>query len=285
MDQLTLFGGSCIVGASLQWGGLRMRRRVLGLVIGAVCLLCAVTAGARAPDRAGVVAETKRDLARVAAADRAALDQAMAKLGWVPVPVVAEGVQGGDDGAGAAAGTPGALVDASYVSVWLSAYRHEDWPMLTVFGSYHWRSCHFATLHGSYDLLGLDWVDPGLTLLDLGTTDSNRNWYRGENPFQQSAVFNTKDPLKKSGLWPACDGGTLDGSAFVVFDVDSAVTDRILQFNTRYDHTYMVRTTKETWSAGLTWDPALQGNVSYTVETAAEERIWSKGAFLSVLWQ
>lgn len=274
-----------------------MRRRVVGLVAGAACVLCAVTATARAPqERARVVAETKRELARVAAGDRAAQDRVMAGLGWVKVPVVAEGPAGGGTAGTQAPGAqapdtqapgaqaPGALVDAGYLSVWLSAYRHEDWPMLTVFGSYHWRSCHFSTLHGSYDVLGLDWADSDLTLIDLGASDGQRIWYRGENPFQRSAVFNAKDPLKRSGLWPTCDSGTLDGSAFVVFDVGNADAGRILQFNTRYDHTYMVKTTKETWSAGLTWDHALKGNVSYTVDVATEERDWSKGAFLSVWW-
>ncbi|HYF79398.1 MAG TPA: hypothetical protein VD973_20020 [Symbiobacteriaceae bacterium] len=263
-----------------------MRRRVVGLVIGAACILCAVSAGARAPqDRARVVAETRLALTGAAVADKAALDRAMAGLGWVPLPVVAQGERGETEGTGPSGGAPGALVDGSYLSMWLTAYRHEEWPMLTVFGSYHWRSCHFATLHGSYDVLGLDWADTDLALIDLGTNDGYRIWYRGESPFQRSAVFNAKDPLKKSGLWPTCDGGTLDGSAFVVFDVGNADTERLLQFNARYDHTYMVKTTKETWSAGLSWEPALKGNVSYTVEVAAEERVWSKGAYLSVRWQ
>ncbi|MDF2627239.1 MAG: hypothetical protein K0R39_1070, partial [Symbiobacteriaceae bacterium] len=216
-----------------------MKRQMVGLVACAAWFLCALTAGAGAPrGRAEVLAETKRELATMAGVDRAALDKVMAGLGWVALPVVGQGElgpQGGTEAEGTAdaggARAPGALADATDLSTWLSAYRHEDWPMLTVFGSYHWRSCHFASLHGSYDLLGLDWADTDLTLIDLGTNDGQRVWYRGENPFQRSAVFNTKDPLKRSGLWPICDGGTLDGSAFVVFDVGNGEVGRILQFN------------------------------------------------------
>lgn len=262
------------------------RPRLAGAVAGIICLLVSVSVNADAgrpdlQDRGAmmreVVGRTKRDLTRLTSYDKSSLDRIMRDNGWEPLPAVDEGSTNGD---------VGLLVDGSYLAVSMSTYRHSTWPMLTVYGNYHWSSCHFATLHGSYDLLGIDWVDTELTQLDVGSNNSLRLWYRGEDPFQRSLVFNAKDPLKRwSGLIPVCDPGTLDGSAFVVFDVGAPSSQRILQFNSKYDHTYMVQTTNETWSAGLTWDTQLKGNVSYTVQIRNEERKWSKGAFVSVQWR
>jgi|GEM_PF-6801267 len=262
------------------------RMRLAGALVGVTWLLASASVNAHAErtapqDRGAmmreVVGRTRRDLATLTSSEQPALDRVMRNNGWEPLPAVDEGSTTGD---------AGLLVDGSYLTVWMSTYRHSTWPMLTVYGNYHWSSCHFATLHGSYDILGIDWVDPGLTQLDVGSNNAQRLWYRGEHPFQHSLVFNAKDPLKAwAGLRPVCDAGSLDGSAFVVFDVGSPESQRILQFNSKYDHTYMVQTTNETWSAGLTWDTQLKGNLSYTVQIRNEERKWSKGAFVSVQWR
>ncbi|HWI60324.1 MAG TPA: hypothetical protein VNT75_00655 [Symbiobacteriaceae bacterium] len=254
-------------------------RRIWGALLIIFCLLASVGVRAESHDAVqkvddsgqmeAVVLTTKRALAGAAVATR---DEIMRKNRWAPLEPAASGSD------------PGARLDGGSLSLWMSAYRHLDWPMLTVFGNFHWSSCQFSDRHGSYDVLGLDWADPSLMLIDLGTANEARLWYRGEFPFQRSTVFNAKDPLKKAGFFAFCDGGTLDGSAFAVFYAGDSESGSILQFNGKYDHTYLVQTRNETWSAGLTWDTTLKGNASYTVQIVDEERKWSKGAFLAVRW-
>lgn len=249
-----------------------MRKGFWGMILlGVLCFGMAVPADARA--RAYSLQEFEGELRQaVELGDHNALTAVMRRYGWVPMKLHLDKSEGGTmDAVGIATAEPNDLTLRMY------AFRNDRRPReFAVYGEYTWSDHEQFSRRGSYDVMGIDWNNNSLTSIGINVSNENILWYRGEDPYQRSVTFNMHDPQQSAYK---------SGTGWVVLEVPTGFQNGTkLQFNQKFEHTYMTVNTSHTWSASLEWDSQLKGNTSYTLQLTTSETKWSKGKFYSCSW-
>lgn len=240
------------------------------ILLGVLCFGMAVPTDARA--RAYSLHEFEGELQQaIEMGDHATVTAAMRKYGWVPMKLRLDNSEESKvENVGIAAAQPNALTLRMY------SFRNDRRPReFALYGEYTWSNQEQYNRRGSYDVMGIDWNKDTLTLIGIDVSNQNTLWYRGEDPYQRSVTFNMHDPQQNAYKV---------GTGWVVFEVPTGFNGTRLQFNQKFEHTYMTVNTSDTWSASLAWDGSLKGNTSYTLQMTESEKKWSKGKFYSCVW-